>query len=116
MIMLISRRVGEVSRVGVDLDGHCGFRLIYFLVRARLYGEPRCYYTKHGFHIEVKLKQPVDYGSALDIRMCLGDDPDRIAVDAFRVNVSGDCRRFDTLFVGRLKDGEGYVRKEIKVF
>ena len=73
------------------------------------------YYTRHGFHIDIKLSERVGFQDALRIRSLLGHDVDRIAVDEHRVNVSGDVRRFDTLFVGRLKDGECYTRHEIRV-
>ena len=110
---MISERL--VSRVGVDLDRHCGLELVKVYLRAQHFGAVTVFYTNHGFHVEVRLKRPVKPGAALDIRRMLCDDCDRLAVDEYRVNVSGDLRRFDTLFVGRLKGGEGFVRKEIRV-
>ena len=115
MVMRMVAMSGRVSSVGVDLDSHCGYSLVRCVVRAYSFGSPRVFYTRNGFHVEVKLFKPISMVKSLDIRCALGDDPDRLAVDEFRVNVSGDCRRLDTLFVGRLKDGEGYTRHEIRV-
>jgi len=106
---------GLVSRVGVDLDSHCGYTLILAYVRAMLFGDVRTFYTKHGFHLEVNLWESIEPNRSLDIRRCIGDDADRLAVDEYRVNISGDTRRLDTLFVGRLKNGESYTRHEIQV-
>ena len=106
---------GLVSSVGVDLDSHDGYTLLRSFYNSLRFGNTIVFYTNHGFHLIVKLFNPVSYYGALIIRGLLGDDPDRLAVDEYRVNVSGDVRRFDTLFVGRLKNGESYTRHEIQV-
>ena len=91
-----------VDSVGVDIDKHCGYTLLLCYIRALVFGDVHCYYTRHGFHVEVDLMEPASENQALDIRRFLGDDPARLAVDEYRVNISGDVRRFDKTFIGRL--------------
>jgi len=107
------RRCNDVKRIGVDIDNHNGLGFIYYYCRALLFGSVSSYYTKHGFHLDVKLNNPVDLVSALDIRRMLGNDPARIQIDEHRVYESGDVRRFDTLFEVRVKNGKTYRRREI---
>ena len=106
--------VRVVSRVGVDIDTHDGLTLLYCFLRASNIGHAVCYYTRHGFHVQCDLESPVTFQEALHIRRWLNDCPDRLAVDEHRVNSGADLRRFDTLFVGRLKGGVCYTRREIK--
>lgn len=103
----------EVNRIGVDIDTHCGYSLLSCWIRGSLYGKAVCYYTKHGFHVDVKLDKGVTHIDALHIRRMLGDDADRLRIDEARVNDGADINRFDTLFEVRLKDGETYSRREI---
>ena len=103
-----------VSRVGVDIDSHDGLSFLTCYLRASAYGRARCYYTRHGFHVDVELYEPVTYAAALDIRRWLGDCVDRLSVDERRVSRGADLRRFDTLFVGRLKGGVCYTRREVR--
>ena len=102
----------EVSRVGVDVDSHDGYRFLITYLRAMRYGDVSAYYTRHGFHVDVELKRSVSVGDALVIRGFLGDDPDRLAVDEQRVRFGSDLWRWDTLFEVRLKGGETYARRE----
>ena len=104
---------GEVNSVGVDIDSHDGLRFLISYLRACNVGVVRGYYTKHGFHLRIKIREGIDYHSALDIRRYLGDDPDRVSVDERRLVEDGDLRRWDTLFGVRVKNGKVYSRREI---
>ena len=106
--------LSTVSRVGVDLDGHGGLAFLVSYLRASRFGVVRAYRTRHGFHVECDLREPCSLGGALDVRRLLGDDPDRLGVDESRVARGADLRRFDTLFVGRLKGGVCSVRREVR--
>jgi len=103
-----------VSRVGVDIDTHDGYRALVVFLAAGQFGHARFFYTRHGFHIEVELVEPMSYEAALDVRRLLGDCPDRLGVDERRVAQGSDLRRFDTLFVGRLKGGVCFTRREVR--
>ena len=107
---------GLVRMVGIDLDGHDGYRLVYFLVRLRGYcSAVRCYYTKHGFHLVGTLREGVDRSDSLVVRGMCGDDGDRVWFDSVKLGL-GEFRVFDRLFDVRLKDGETYSRKEFDPF
>ena len=105
---------GSVRMVGIDLDGHDGYRLVYFLVRLRFYCRVvRTYYTRHGFHLVGELHEGVDRLDSLLIRLMCGDDVDRVLLDVVKLEC-GEYRVFDRLFDVRLKDGETYSRREIR--
>ena len=106
--------MADVGVVNVDLDSHSGYDLVRVYLNAAKFGDTTCYYTRHGFHVEVALSEPVSYQGALDIRYLLGDCVGRLGYDEGRV-ARGDCRFFDRLFHGRMKDGVYFVRKEIRV-
>ena len=106
----------EVQRIGVDLDGHDGFRLVYFLVRLRGYcSSVRTYYTRNGFHLVGRLKEGLGREDSLVVRAVCGDDDSRVRLDFDKLRV-GDVRFFDRLFEVRLKGGETYARREFKAF
>ena len=99
--------IQKVGRIGVDLDGHDGFRFIVSYLRLCALGPVRCYYTRHGFHLE--LQRQASIVQNIDVRLWAGDDPERVRVDMGKA-VDGDLRLFDRLFVFRVKDGEKYTR------
>ena len=104
----------KVRVVGVDLDGHDGYRLVYFLVRLRGYcSAVRCYYTRHGFHLVGHLREELGAADSLVVRGMCGDDGDRVWLDSVKLGL-GEFRVFDRLFEVRLKDGEMYSRREIR--
>lgn len=97
--------------IGSDLDSRNGLNLLINYIRACSFGVARVYHTRHGFHVEIEREGLLDYDSVLRVRHSLGDDPARLDVDERRV-LSGETRRFDTLFEGRAKGGHRVTRVE----
>lgn len=83
--------------IGVDLDGHSGFKLLVCWLRARRLGDVSAEYTRNGFHIRVRPRGVYNPGARLDIRRCLGDDPARVEFDERRL-ACGLVSWVDTLF------------------
>ena len=104
---------GLTEHLGSDLDEHDGLKLLICHLRASRFGSVSSYYTRNGFHTEVELYEAVTPLQALNIRMQLFDDVDRLHVDEHRVRSGEDLARFDTLFMVRMKRGKMYSRKEI---
>jgi len=104
---------GVVNNVGVDLDTHNGLGLLTCYIRASLFGAVSVFYTRHGFHVRVELRETTSYEDAINIRRTLGDCGDRLEVDVKRLERGADLARFDTLFEVRLKGGKTYSRREI---
>ena len=75
--------------------------------RLRSLGIVDVFYTRHGFHLELRREAFVVQN--IDVRLWVGDDPERVRIDMGKA-VDGDLRLFDRLFVFRVKDGEKHTR------
>jgi hypothetical protein len=99
------------SRIGLDLDGKNRFRLLKAYFNALKLGKVNVYETEHGYHL--KIEKALSPEENIQVRMILGDDPERLAYDELKLRL-GLTEFIDTLFTAK-RHGDGKISREFPI-
>ena len=96
------------KRVGIDKDNVSELDLLKTFLQVKALNAPfEVKRTRHGFHFRIYIKHDLEQN--FTIRMHLGDDASRIAMDYIRL-LQGEILSIDTLFMWKMEEGK--VTKE----